>query len=66
MIEIRNTIAHTGRFKVLGVEDENAAMLNSAILGLQIIILSKLGHEGDIIRRFAGVVNAQSIKDFLN
>lgn len=49
LIEIRNSIVHTGRFRVLGEEDNTMSIVNSSILALQILLLSKLCYDGEII-----------------
>lgn len=44
LIDLRNDIAHEGRFKELGKENEYLKIQYAAILGINILMLNKLGY----------------------
>ncbi|WP_417355034.1 hypothetical protein [Flavobacterium sp.] len=64
LIEIRNSIVHTGRFKVVGEEDNTMSIINSSVLALQVLILSKLGYTGEIIFQENLIWNSKEISFF--
>ena len=64
LIEVRNSIVHTGRFRVLGEEDHIVSILNSSILGLQVLILSKLGYKDDVLFKENGIWKSLNISIF--
>jgi hypothetical protein len=64
LIDIRNSIVHTGRFKVIGEEDKTLQILNSSVLALQVLILSKLGYQDELITKKNGVVHLEKIQHY--
>lgn len=66
LIEIRNSIVHTGRFKVVGEEDKIMSIINSSVLALQVLILSKLGYNGEIIFQENLIWKSKEISFFKN
>ena len=66
LIEVRNSIVHTGRFKVVGEEDKTMSIINSSVLALQVLILSKLGYNGDIIFQENLIWRSKEISFFKN
>ena len=65
LIELRNQIVHSGRFKYLGIENKNLEIYNSALLGLNVVILNKLGYNGDIISNNGGFSIVNKINHYL-
>lgn len=66
LIEIRNNIAHTGRFKEIGREYEYLEIFYSSLFSLQILILSKLGYDGAVFESIGGLRSHKNIKYFLH
>ena len=65
LISLRNQIAHSGRFKEVGNEIEYLEVYNSALLGIKVVILKKLGYTGNITYLIGGIPKTQSINYYL-
>lgn len=65
LISLRNQIAHSGRFKEVGNEIEYLKVYNSALLGIKILILKKLGYTGNITYFTGGIPKMQNISYYL-
>lgn len=66
LISLRNQIAHSGRFKKVGCEIEYSEIYSSAILGVKVLILKKLGYSGDITYFIGGIPTTKNIEYYLN
>jgi hypothetical protein len=66
LVEVRNSIVHTGRFRDQGKEFENLELLHSSILGIQVLIFSKLGYSGNLVIQKGGLITLENINDFKN
>ena len=65
LIELRNQIAHSGRFKQVGNEDEYLEIYNSSLLGIKVLLLNKLGYSGRVTYFVGGIPQSKSINYYL-
>lgn len=65
LISLRNQIAHSGRFEQIGNEDKYLEIYNSALLGIKVIILNKLGYSGEITYFIGGIAKTKNISYYL-
>lgn len=65
LIEIRNQIAHTGRFAVLGNEHVYLKFYYSAILGIHVLLLNRLGYNGILTESIGGLPKTHRIDNLL-
>lgn len=66
LISLRNQIAHSGRFKEVGREIEYSEIYSSAILGVKVLILNKLGYKGNITYFIGGIPTTKNIDYYIN
>lgn len=66
LISLRNQIAHSGRFEEIGKENEYLEVFDSALLGIKVLILKKLGYKGYITYFIGGIPQTKNIKYYLN
>jgi len=59
----RNSVAHSGRFK--DYAEDRMSLIDSAVLGLQLILLKKLGYKGMIHTSENGWTTYKKIEEFL-
>lgn len=65
LIILRNQIAHSGRFSQTGNEDEYLEIYNSALLGIKVLLLNKLGYSGEITYFIGGIAKKKNISYYL-
>lgn len=65
LIILRNQIAHSGRFNQTGNEDEYLVIYNSALLGIKVLLLNRLGYSGKITYFIGGIARTKNISYYL-
>jgi len=65
LIEIRNQIAHSGRFKEKGKEYEYLDLFNSSLIGIHILILKRLGYSGTLTEVVGGIPKIKRIDNLV-
>lgn len=63
--KLRDQIAHSGRFKEVGQEYKYLKVFDSALLGVKVLILKKLGYKGDLVCFEEGIPKIINIEYYI-